>query len=188
MKPRIALDMDEVIADVAPKFLDLYEQAYGIRLQREDYWGRKIYHINGAVELRDRLFEKGFFRDLPVMPHSQEVVQELQSHYEIFIVTAAMEFRNSFEDKYDWLREHFPFLPWRNVVFCGDKSIIRADYLIDDHPHNLATFSGKALLYTASHNLDEKRFTRLNNWLEVRDFFRAARAGLSETGSQPTEG
>ena len=185
MKPRIALDMDEVIAEIAPKFLDLYEQKYGVRLRRQDYWRKKIYQINGAVEIRNHLFEKGFFRDLPVMPHSQEVVRELQEYYDIFIVTAAMEFRNSFEDKYDWLQEHFPDLPWRNVVFCGDKSIIQADYMIDDHPHNLETFRGKALLFTASHNLDEHRFTRVNDWLEIRDFFQKERARLT-AGAQQT--
>jgi 5'(3')-deoxyribonucleotidase len=35
----IALDMDEVIANVAPKFLDIYEETYGKRLAVKDYWG-----------------------------------------------------------------------------------------------------------------------------------------------------
>ncbi|MCB0564952.1 MAG: 5'(3')-deoxyribonucleotidase, partial [Phaeodactylibacter sp.] len=39
---RIAIDMDEVIADVMPKFHDLYEQRFGKRLKREEYWGKKI--------------------------------------------------------------------------------------------------------------------------------------------------
>ena len=149
---RIALDMDEVIADIMPKFLDLFEAGYGRRLTREEYWGRKLYEVDGAVEIREELFKKGFFRDLPVMPGSQEGVQELMKHYEVFIVTAAMEFKFSFEDKFDWLKEHFPFIHWKNVVFCGDKSIIRADYMVDDHVRNLKTFQGHGVLYTASHN------------------------------------
>ena len=172
MKKRIAIDMDEVMADVMPKFLDIYEYEFGKRLSTEEFWGSKVYYREEAKFLRDRLFEKGFFADLPVMPDSQEVVKELMEDYEIFITTAAMEFRSSFEDKYDWLREHFPFIHWRNIVFCGDKSIIQADYMIDDHVFNLKKFSGKGLLYTASHNVMENRFTRVNNWEEVRTFFR----------------
>ena len=173
---RIALDMDEVIADVLPKFLDLYEEKFGYRLKRKDYWGKKIYQINGAEQIRDRLHDKGFFRDLPVMPGSQAVVQDLMRDYEIFIVTAAMEFRNSFEDKYDWLLEHFPFIHWKNVVFCGDKSIIEADYMIDDHVSNLEKFKGKGILYTATHNAHENRFIRVNNWEEIRLFFEQERS------------
>ena len=170
-KKKIALDMDEVIADVYPKFEAIYEQEFGVRLQRADYWGKKIYQLEDAAYIRDFLHHKGFFADLSVMPGSQEVVQELLEHYDVFITTAAMEFRASLEDKFDWLKEHFAFLPWRNIVFCGDKSILRADYMIDDHASNLRKFVGKGILYTSTHNLDVHEFTRVNNWKEIRSFF-----------------
>lgn len=163
--------MDEVIADVMPKFEWLYEQEFGIPIRRADYWGKKIYDIEGARKIREFLHQKGFFADLPVMPHSQEVVRELAETYDIFVVTAATEFRNSLEDKYDWLQHHFPFIHWKNFVLCGDKSIIQADYMIDDHIRNLEAFRGFPILYTATHNIHENRFTRVDNWLEVQAFF-----------------
>lgn len=167
----IALDMDEVIADVVPKFLDYYERDFGVRPNRENWWGKKIYQLPNAAHIRGYLHEKGFFADLPVMEGSQEVVKWLCEHYEVFAVTAATEFRNSLEDKYDWLERHFPFIGWRKLVLCGDKTIIKADYMIDDHVFNLERFQGKGLLFTASHNLNEHRFVRVNNWAEVRAFF-----------------
>jgi len=170
-KPIIACDMDEVVADVYVKFLDIYAERYSKRLVKADYWGKKLYEIEGASDLRNVLYDKGFFADLPVMENSQEVLQELQKDYEVFFVSAAMEFRNSLEDKRDWAQEHFPFIPWKNIVFCGSKKIIRADYMIDDHANNLVDFQGKGLLYTATHNIDDERFTRVNNWLEIREFF-----------------
>lgn len=170
-KKRIAVDMDEVIADVQPKFLDIYEREYGRRLSKEDYWGQKIYQVEDAHRIRNFLFEKGFFADLPVMQGSQEVLRELQEHFEIFITSAAMEFRTSLEDKYDWMERHFPFIHWKNIVFCGDKSIINADYMVDDHPHNLRAFTGKGVLFTASHNIGETEWTRVDNWEEARTFF-----------------
>ncbi|MEZ5058218.1 MAG: 5'(3')-deoxyribonucleotidase [Saprospiraceae bacterium] len=175
-RKRIAIDMDEVMADVYPKFEDLYEQEFGIRVTKEQYWGKKLYDIEGAEKIRNFLFEKGFFADLPVMPGSREVIQELMADYEVFIVTAAMEFKNSLEDKYDWLKNHFPFIPWKNFVFCGYKGMISADYMIDDHVRNLEAFQGHGILYTATHNLEEKRFTRVNNWDEVREFFKIEQA------------
>jgi len=176
MKKRIAIDMDEVMANLMAKFLVTYEERYGKKLTKADYWGKKIYEVDGVYEMRKVIFEKGYFADLPVMKDAQTVIKELQEHYDIFVVTAAQEFKFSFEDKYDWLQEHFPFIHWKNFVFCGDKSIIKADYLIDDHPHNLETFAGKGLLFTASHNTTEERFTRLNNWQEVKAFFEQERA------------
>ena len=175
MKKRIAIDMDQVMADVMAKYLTLYEEENGIRPRKEDYWGSKIYKLKGGMKLRRHLFEKGFFADLPVMKDSQEVIKELTEYYDIFITTAAMEFRESLADKRDWLEEHFPFIHWKNMVLCGDKSIIRADYMIDDHAFNLRTFTGKGLLYTASHNIHETAFTRVNNWQEIREFFEKER-------------
>lgn len=171
-RPRIAIDMDQVLARIEPKFHEIYRRDAGRPIRMEEYTGGKIYQVPGGEHIREYLFEKGFFRDLPIMPDSPEVVRELQQSYDIYVVTAAMEFRNSFEDKYDWLQEHFPFIPWKNIVFCGDKSIIDADYLIDDHAYNLETFRGTPLLYTANHNLEEHRFHRVDNWTEIRDYFR----------------
>ena len=171
-KKRIAVDMDEVIADVRPKFLDYFEREFGRRLEKEEYWGKKIYQIDGASRIRDRLHDRGFFADLPVMPGSREALAELMENYEIFITTAAMEFRSSLEDKYDWMQRHFPFIHWKNFVFCGDKSVIRADYMIDDHASNLRAFTGKGMLFTASHNIHETGFTRVDDWEEVKAFFR----------------
>jgi 5'(3')-deoxyribonucleotidase len=169
---RIAVDMDEVVADVLPKFLTLFEQHNGWLPKEADYHGKKLYTLPGGENLRKALYEKGFFADLPLLPGAQAGIQHLLNEgHEIFFVTAAQEFRNSLEDKYDWLLQYFPNISWKNFVFCGDKSIISADYLIDDHTFNLLTFKGKGLLFTAPHNVHETGFTRVNNWLEVLDFF-----------------
>lgn len=170
-RPRIALDMDEVLADVVPKFLDFYERDFGRRPKKEEWWGQKIYQLPNAARIRGYLHKPGFFADLPVMENSVEVVQWLCSYFDVFAVTAATEFPNSLRDKFDWLEKHFPFIGWQKLVLCGDKSIICADYMIDDHAFNLERFKGVPLLYTSSHNVNETRFIRLNNWAEVRAFF-----------------
>lgn len=171
-KKRIALDMDEVIADVIPKFLDLYETEFGQRLTTNDFRGRKIYDTPAAYKIRNHLFDKGFFRDLPLMANSQEVVRWLHDYYDIYIITAATEFKNSLEDKYEWLEEHFSFIPWQRYIFCGDKSFMKADYMIDDKASHLAKFDGKGLLFSASHNVESTGdFTRMNSWLEIKAFF-----------------
>ena len=82
-----------------------------------------------------------------------------------------MEHLNSFAAKYEWLKEHFPFISELNFVFCGDKSVINADFLIDDSPRHFKNFKGKGILFTAPHNIHEGSFLRVNNWGEVKAYF-----------------
>src|SRR5437867_1956463 len=126
----IAVDMDNVIADVASHFIDWYEKDYGIRIDKEALQGVPEDEAFPDNAVRKFLFIPGFFRTVPVIPGAQEAVKKLMENFEVYIVSAAMEFPQSLAEKYEWLREHFPFVSWRNIIFCGDKSIIATDYLI----------------------------------------------------------
>jgi 5'(3')-deoxyribonucleotidase len=112
-----------------------------------------------------------FFEVLTVMPESQRVLRRLQMNFEIFIATAAMEVPTSFNQKYRWLAKHFPFIPTSHIVYCGDKGILRADYLIDDNPRQLRRFQGEGILYSSPHNANVKGYRRVKDWLEVEELF-----------------
>lgn len=174
MNSRIAIDMDEVLADTLTKHLTVYNLEHGESLTKRDLEGKKIYDVVRA-DRRERVREYpralDFFRDIPIMPGSQEVLPRLLECYEVFITTAAMEYPTSFVAKYEWIREHFPFFPDSHIVFCGDKSIIAADFLIDDNAHHFARFSGQGLLFSAPHNLFEARYPRLDSWQDIRSRF-----------------
>jgi 5'-nucleotidase len=105
---------------------------------------------------------------MSVNENAQEVMKQLNEKFEVFIVSSAMEFPNSLTEKLEWLNEHFPFLHWKQFVFCGRKSVVHGDYMIDDLPHNLETFNGDKLLFSAPHNLQFNHFKRVNGWNEVR--------------------
>jgi 5'(3')-deoxyribonucleotidase/uncharacterized protein with PQ loop repeat len=167
---RIAIDMDEVIADSLDKHLRVYNQAFGAHLTSADLEGRSL---EDAVPRSQReatcqlVLEPGFFADLDETPGSREVVRQLAERYEVFIASAAMEVPSSFADKYAWLRERFPFIPPSHIVFCGDKGVLDVDYLIDDTPRHFERFRGTPLLFSAPHNLEEERFRRVASWAEV---------------------
>jgi 5'(3')-deoxyribonucleotidase len=165
--------MDEVIADFLLKHLKIYNENFNEALSIADLQGTRLWNFRPhiAKEILTYLDDPTFFRDLRVIDDSQEVIRELHKHYEIFIATAAMKHPASFTAKYEWLKEHFPFLSDAHFVFCGDKSIIRADYLIDDSPKNLKRFIGQGILFTAPYNIHETGYVRVNNWKEVRAYF-----------------
>jgi 5'(3')-deoxyribonucleotidase/uncharacterized protein with PQ loop repeat len=171
---RIAIDMDEVMADALAEQLRRYNAAFGATMSVSDVAGR---HLEDCVPAAHRdaaeaMFDASFFEDLAIMPDCQEVVRELAEKHDVFVVTAAMDVPCSFAAKYQWLRQHFPFIPPSQIVFCGDKSIVDADYLIDDRARHFARFKGRPLLFSAPHNAHERRYPRVNSWAEVREVFR----------------
>jgi 5'(3')-deoxyribonucleotidase len=171
---RIAIDMDEVMADTMAHFLEKYNTNFGVGLKTEHFQGRHVFEVIDEAhkpEARDYFQHEAFFATIPVMPKSAEVVRALTERYEVFITTAAMDVPCSFTPKFDWLQRNFPFIPTSNIVFCGDKSIILADYLIDDNIRHLSNFHGEGIIYTAPHNVNEKRFRRVNSWDDVREMF-----------------
>jgi 5'(3')-deoxyribonucleotidase len=169
---RLIVDMDDVMADATGQFINFYEREFGIRIDRESLNHKnEMERFPGNHEtVYSFTFRKDFFRTMEVKEHSQEVMKELNQKYEVFIVSSAMEFPNSLPEKLEWLNEHFPFLHWKQFVFCGRKSIVHGDYMIDDLPHNLETFKGEQLLFSAPHNLQFNHFKRLDGWLEVGDY------------------
>lgn len=108
---RIAIDMDEVIADLVPKVLSRFNRDSNENVTLEDIRGSKLtlLHPHLKEQIINYFIEPEFFRDLKVIQDSQEVIKKLSEHYEIFITSAAMEFPSTFTAKYEWLKEHFYF-------------------------------------------------------------------------------
>ena len=170
----IAVDMDEVMADALTEHLERYNSLFDTTITKQDLHG---FHLREIIPAENRhlteqlVHTEDFFADLAVMPGAQEVLKRLSQEHEIFITTAAMEVPKSFNAKYKWLREHFPFLSPMNYVFCGAKHIIAADYLIDDNAHHFKKFKGVGLLFDAPHNRRVQGYRRVKNWHEVEQVF-----------------
>jgi len=175
---RICIDMDEVLADTLAEHIFRYNRDHAEAVTKADLEGKWLWEIVSTdrhERLDGYLRSEDFFEDLPVIEDSQHVLRALVKEYEVYIATAAMEFPNSFGPKYRWLRRHFPFLHPTHFVFCGDKGILDADYLIDDQPRQLQRFKGEGILFTAPHNLGVTGYRRVDNWQQVGLMF------LSET-------
>ena len=171
---RICVDMDEVMADTLAEHIRRYNQHFDEDVTPDDLAGKGLWEIappDRQQQIREFFDAEDFFEDLALIPDSQSVLKDLSTRFEIFIATQAMAVPNSLGPKYRWLQRHFPFIPPKHYVFCGDKRILRADYLIDDQPRNLLRFEGQGLLYTAPHNLTATGFVRVDNWLQVAQYF-----------------
>lgn len=171
---RICVDMDEVMADALAEHLLRYNRDHNENLTLADLQGKWLWDVVSTDRhdtLEGYLRSEDFFESLAVMPESQRVMRRLTMNYDVFIATAAMEVPSSFHQKFRWLAKHFPFIPSTNIVYCGDKSILNADYLIDDNPRQLRRFKGTGILFTSPHNVGVKGYKRVNDWLDVEKLF-----------------
>lgn len=170
---RIAIDMDQVMADLIAKFLTTFNAQYNTHYTKEDLYDKRLPELDPhAPEALARYYEDPtFFRDFPLFDGAIETIARLGAHYEIFIATAAMDVPSSFQAKFEWLQEHFPAIPKHHYVFCGDKSVVHADYLIDDTELQLTRFTGTGVMFAAPHNERSTFPVRLQNWAEVERYF-----------------
>ena len=170
---RLIVDMDDVIADATGQFINYYEIEFGVRIVRESLNHQDEGHgFPGHHDVVKQFpFRENFFRTMDPNAGSVEVLEELNKKYELFIVSAAMEFPQSLSEKLAWLKDHFSFLTWKQIVFCGSKTVVHGDYMIDDLAYNLEGFKGEPFIFSAPHNLHIHQYNRLNNWKEVGEKF-----------------
>ncbi|MEH7552869.1 5' nucleotidase, NT5C type [Bacillus altitudinis] len=163
----IAIDMDDVLADFLPAWVKAINQHDDPTLKCENI---KSWNISDYVNTKNDVFRHltyDFFKGLSVKKDSQKVVKNLCDLYEVYVVTTATAHPESLKAKLEWLQENFPFISHDHVVLCGNKKIIKADYMIDDGIHNLETFEGVGMVFDAPHNENDNRFLRVKNWLEI---------------------
>jgi 5'(3')-deoxyribonucleotidase len=170
-RKRLAIDQDEVIADFLAKAIAYYNKEYQQIITSENL----LDHLNANPTAGDILYGymeyENFCGDLEVMKDSQNVMFELSKNYEIFIVSAATLRPKTIMDKLQWISKHFSFIPRENIVFCGDKSIVYADYLIDDSVDHVKRFRGTGILYTNPYNKEHTELPRVDNWNDIAKMF-----------------
>lgn len=178
---RIAIDMDEVIADSLGAERQWLFSAFGYDWHDSEISGhhlKKLLAKEHATALEQHLHEGVFFSNLEVVPGSVEALQHLSRRYDIFITTAAMEYPASLPHKHRWLVDNFSFLNPLNFVFCGDKSIINASFLIDDNSRHFTRFCGQGIIFSALHNEHLHGYPRLRNWTEAEGLLEELEATL----------
>lgn len=164
---RILVDMDGVLADVYSRFKELHEAETGTNKTMNELIGLKEGEAFPAIYRW--IDTPGFFRTIPVMADSQRVLKQLNEKYEIIVISMATEFPASLTDKQLWLNYHFPFISWKQIVFCGNKSLIPADMMIDDHFKNLDNFEGETFMFVQPHNINSTghNHRKVTSWLEI---------------------
>jgi len=175
---RILIDMDGVIADFDGEFLKRWRERYPDEFfvpleERSTFYVRDQYPQKLKPLVRGIVHGAGFFRDMMPMQGGKNALQEMESlGHELFICTSPLAaYRNCVLEKYEWVEDHLG-MEWVNrIVLTKDKTLIKADILIDDKPEIKGVESNPVwehILYDRLYNrhIDKRRLTWAN-WKNV---------------------
>lgn len=171
---KIAIDLDTTLNNLEEVWLNRYNEDYDDNLKEFGHWNvEKNIKKECGIKIYDYLLEPNFFYNLNIKPNAKNVVEKLNNKHELYIVTAYHP--ATCVDKVKWVNKHLPFFNSKNVIFCNNKSLINADYLIDDGPHNILGFKQKSIIIDMPYNRHVKlndRRVRVNNWLDIKKYFK----------------
>lgn len=146
-KIRVLVDMDGVLADFEKSLLNIYQQeaphlpvlpSYlrkGLCIdQQYDEFFQQDWPTAGD-KLRQIMMREHFFRDLPPIPEAVNKIHCLldNPNYDVSICTAPLT-HNAFctSEKLEWIEKFFGKRFHRKVIMTNDKTLINADFLLDD--------------------------------------------------------
>jgi len=175
---KIAIDLDNTINDLMTPWLAWYDEKYDDGLSIDDITDWDITRfVNCGDEIYDFLSIPGSFLNTLIQPGAASVMEWLNDRFDTYIVTACtFNGKNGrvFEEKSTWIQNHLPFINLRQVIFAHDKSVIDADYMIDDGLHNLRNFRGTGIVFDRPWNrktLIYRIYRRVYNWLDIKWYF-----------------
>jgi 5'-nucleotidase len=158
----VALDMDEVVADLLSEWLRRYNRDYNDTLTLNDIQGWDLTNQTKAGKnFYNYLEQDDLYEDVRPIAGALHTVDAIRAagHRVIFATSCV---RWTVESKFDWLRRE-GFLPHANDSLAmkdfypvRDKSLIRAHVLFDDGLHNVEPFPGMAVLVEHPHNRNDK--------------------------------
>jgi 5'(3')-deoxyribonucleotidase len=174
----IFCDMDNVLNNFTKQFALVYNAYYGdVKLDYERETSPYdvkdcLTHLDPEIveqRVNNILAMEHYWDAMELIPHAQEMLELLNSQYNIKILTAPhWPAWNCIPEKINWLRVNFPFINPDQLVFSQDKGIFCSNsILIDDYPKNITTWRGKTIKPLWGYNKNCKTDKEFMDWNEV---------------------
>ena len=137
-KPVIALDVDGVIRDIASFIVADYNRKTGNKINANDISGWDFPELVG-YDWKTFLFHNPMAevqRMADEYPKAYDQVARYADKADIYIVSNQANYIQQ-SATLDWLEDYGYLKLTKGVTFLKDKTLFRADYLIDDFPGNI---------------------------------------------------
>jgi len=197
-RPIIAIDIDDVLAESAPRFIDYSNNHWGTSLTIDDYeenWPKMWQVDNEEAGLRSQEYLSSGI--LSTYIHNEDAIiafEKLKENFKLVIVTSRSTWLK--ESTVSWIKAKYPYVfNDDDIYFAGiwDKGVcdeviasdkgefimnLGADFIIDDqlkHCIGAAQLGVNALLF-GDYNWNKaealpNKVQRVKNWPEVLKYF-----------------
>ena len=176
----IAVDVDDVSLSLVDSFLSTYNRKFKDHVKKESITD---WNIDQFLKPEANGFSKECFLKSPIFRKAKPVEGALEAvewmrsqNSRIIYVTAS----NPQNVKFEWLLKNGFLKDEKDFVVAYDKSLILADYLIDDKFENVDGFRGTGILFNRPWNMKYKYHTRIQNWNQFLKIMRKTRGGNLE--------
>lgn len=177
---RILVDMDGVLSDFDGEFLKRWRERYPDKFyvpikDRRTFYVKEQYPDELKPLAAEIIRQPGFFRDMMPIDGGKDALEEMKSMgHEVFICTSPLStYKNCVLEKFEWVDRMLGSNWVNNIILTKDKTLVKADYLIDDKPKITGvenTPSWEHILYDCTYNRDvNKRRLTWENWKDVLD-------------------
>jgi len=188
----IAVDVDEVCADLLSEWLRRYNSRtnrfHEQRLLPEqitDWDLRQFVPKEDQSMIYSILHDEGLYDSIQPIEGARDAVWLLREQgFRVIFVTACVP--GTTEAKRRWLNAWGFFAKGglSDKDFCPvtDKSLIRADYLVDDRYENVRDFEGQGILVNRAHNRHISGYDRIDGLWQLPDWLHSPRSGFVSRG------
>ena len=179
---KLLIDMDDVICHGAMlKAINTYLNTNYTYDDADGYYIQTLIPDDQESGFYSWIATQDYYSYSTIIDDAVEVIEELNSKYDIYICSAAYFPGNDaytadlLKYKFEFLHKHFPFIDYQKFIFSCYKDIIKTDIAIDDRIENLSG-ADKKILFTAYHNknisngeLAKANVQRASSWLEIKE-------------------
>jgi len=127
-----------------------------------------------AIAMKEIIFsDPEYWASIPPYPNAIKVLEEINKKHQIFLASDALTVNNEacMIGKKRWLKRYTPFLNYSQLIYINNKSLLKADMIIEDVVHQVEKFEGIIILFDFCYNRDFKPTFRVHNWTEVENIF-----------------
>lgn len=170
----ICVDQDQILNDLIPKTLALYNSRTSKNIQVSDITAYNFYDClpqedaEGIIELFN---DKELWDSLePLLDAHWGIKTLINMGHDIYVATATHEV--NFEWKCQWLHDKFPMIHPEHIIRIYDKSLLRCDVLIEDNLDNLTKSYCERICLDYPYNRNQSKdeiydVYRASNWRDI---------------------
>lgn len=179
-KKVLAIDIDDTLNKLMDYVMNYYNSTYDQKCAFEDFseWDTtKVLTCCSHPDIFHELasVNPDFIEEIGLADGAFEFLRWAYEEFDTYMVTAGVV--HSGVPRERWIKKNFPFFDTHRLVLLKNKQLFKADYVLDDAPHNLHLFPTKNFLIDKPWNRDSTCFerglsyTRIKKLSEFKDFY-----------------